>query len=30
MQFLLAQFMARKSPKASMKALDGHISEAQA
>ncbi|KAN0102977.1 Cohesin loading factor [Hyaloscypha variabilis] len=29
MQFLLAQFMAKKNPKASMKALDGHISDAQ-
>ena len=30
MQFLLAQFMAKKSPKASIKVIDGHISEAQA
>ena len=30
MQFLLAQFMAKKNPKASMKALDGHVSEAEA
>jgi Cohesin loading factor len=30
MQFLLAQFMAKKNPKASMKALDGHISDAHA
>lgn len=30
MQFLLAQFMAKKNPKASMKALDGHVSESEA
>ncbi|KAE8446148.1 hypothetical protein EG329_012521 [Mollisiaceae sp. DMI_Dod_QoI] len=30
MQFLLAQFMAKKNPKASVKALEGYISDAQA
>jgi hypothetical protein len=30
MQFLLAKFMAKKNPKAAMKALDGHINEADA
>lgn len=30
MQFLLAQFMAKKNPKASVKALDGYISDAEA
>jgi hypothetical protein len=30
MQFMLAQFTAKKSPKAAMKALDGHINEAEA
>jgi hypothetical protein len=30
MQYLLAQLMARKNPKAAVKALDGHISEAEA
>ncbi|KAH7393451.1 cohesin loading factor-domain-containing protein [Cadophora sp. MPI-SDFR-AT-0126] len=30
MQFLLAKFMAKKNPKASMKALDGHVSESEA
>ncbi|KAL2068094.1 hypothetical protein VTL71DRAFT_16192 [Oculimacula yallundae] len=29
MQFLLAKFMAKKNPKASMKALEGHISESE-
>ncbi|RDW70185.1 hypothetical protein BP5796_08582 [Coleophoma crateriformis] len=29
MQFLLAQFMFKKSPKAAMKALDGNIADAQ-
>ena len=29
MQFLAAKIMFKKSPKASMKALDGHISDAQ-
>jgi hypothetical protein len=30
MQFLQAQFMFKKNPKAAMKALDGRISDAQA
>jgi hypothetical protein len=30
MQYLLAQLLAKKNPKAAMKALDGHISEAEA
>ncbi|KUJ19983.1 uncharacterized protein LY89DRAFT_467811 [Mollisia scopiformis] len=30
MQFLLAQFMAKKNPKAAVKALDGYISDAHA
>ncbi|TVY50069.1 MAU2 chromatid cohesion factor-like protein [Lachnellula cervina] len=30
MQYLLAQLMAKKNPKAAVKALDGHISEAEA
>lgn len=30
MQFLLAQFMFKKNPKASLKALDNHISDAEA
>ncbi|RFU26883.1 hypothetical protein B7463_g9443, partial [Scytalidium lignicola] len=30
MQYLLTQIMFRKNPKASMKALDGHIADAQA
>lgn len=30
MQYLLAQLLAKKNPKAAMKSLDGHISEAEA
>jgi hypothetical protein len=30
MQFLLARFMAKKNPKAAMKALDGYVNDAHA